>query len=213
VRHADERREKLEELEALRREQPDVSPGSPELGSYAHHKACGKLPRRIPKGEPQSAASLQLGCSESGENLSRPAHSFLDGLQSIADEVKENDGKLSPAYFPLLDKFDPALIDFCNKAIARSKKFAEDFLSKYMLKDQPERAADIAEKLNSAERYLSHGAVIDADAARELGLDVEYLGSQDDLWRAYWRVYCEMRIALQMPNWRLVEGRRAAMIY
>ncbi len=148
-----------------------------------------------------------------GESLNRPAHSFLDGLQSIAKEVEENGGQLSPAYFPLLDKFDPALIDFCNKAIARSKKFATDFLSKYMLKDDPEKAAQIAEQLSSAEAYLSHGAVIDADAAKDLGLNVEYLGPSDDLWRAYWRLYCEMRIALQKPTWRLIEGRKASMIY
>lgn len=187
---------------------PDSAKSAGTLIALASDKIVMGEPSELGPIDPQVYITTM-----NGENLNRPAHSFLDGLQSIADEVKENDGQLSPAYFPLLDKYDPALIDFCNKAIARSKKFATDFLSKYMLKGDPAKAAEIAEQLNSAEAYLSHGAVIDADAAIELGLDVEYLGPTDDLWRAYWRLYCEMRIALQKPNWHLVEGRRASMIY
>lgn len=171
---------------------------------------------KIVMGEPSELGPIDpqvFITTANGESMYRPAHSFLDGLQAIADEVKENQGKLSPAYFPLLDKLDPALIDFCNKAISRSEKFAKDFLSKYMLKSDPKKAEEIAEKLNSAKAYLSHGAVIDAEAALELGLDVESLGADNDLWRAYWRLYCEMRVALEKPTWRLVEGRRASMVY
>jgi hypothetical protein len=46
----------------------------------------------------------------SGQWVSRPAHSFLSGLDSIKKAADE-EGGLSPAYFPLLDKLDPALLD------------------------------------------------------------------------------------------------------
>jgi hypothetical protein len=55
----------------------------------------------------------------SGERMGRPAQSFLDGLEEIVSSV--GSGALSPAYFPLLDKLDPALIDFCKKALKRSQ--------------------------------------------------------------------------------------------
>lgn len=42
-----------------------------------------------------------------GEGMARPAQSFLDGLQEIIDSTAGQN--LSPAYFPLLDKLDPAL--------------------------------------------------------------------------------------------------------
>jgi hypothetical protein len=145
-----------------------------------------------------------------GEPMVRPAQSFLDGLDSI---VKGAGDELSAAYFPLLDKLDPALIDFCRKALLRSEQFAEKFLTKYMLSDDPKKAKEVAHALNNVEEHLSHGAVIDADRALELGLKIELLPHKDDLWQAYWRLYCEMRLALAGPEARLYEGRKASLSY
>lgn len=144
-----------------------------------------------------------------GETVRRPAQSFLDGLQEIIDSV--GTGKLSPAYFPLLDKLDPALIDFCKKAQLRSKQFAERFLGEYMLKEDKKKAAEIAEDLNNVKKYLSHGAVIDAERATAMGLKVTKLDRHDDLWEACWRLYLQLRLALPGANSRLYEGRRVSL--
>lgn len=145
----------------------------------------------------------------SGEPMHRPAQSFLDGLDEIVS--KTAGGNLSPAYFPLLDKLDPALIDFCKKALKRSEELAEKFLKSYMLSGDHEAAAAIAQELNDSQKYLSHGAVVDADDAKALGLVVEELDRMSDLWQAYWRLYCEMRVQLQNPAARLYEGRRVSL--
>ncbi len=148
----------------------------------------------------------------SGQEISRPAQSFLDGLQDIVQATGA--GQLSPAYFPLLDKLDPSLIDFCKKALRRSEQLATRFLAQYMLKDQPDcqkKAKTIARELNNVERFLSHGAVIDADRAQELGLVVRILEPDDDVWQGYWRLYCEQTLALVSPIARLFEGRRASL--
>lgn len=144
----------------------------------------------------------------SGEPMMRPAQSFLDGLAEI---VKSAETELSAAYFPLLDKLDPALIDFCRKALLRSEQFAEKFLAKYMLKHDPAKAKEVAHALNNVQEHLSHGAVIDADRAIEMGLNVELLSYDDDLWQAYWRLYCDMRVSLGDGNTRLYEGRKASL--
>jgi len=144
-----------------------------------------------------------------GEPMVRPAQSFLDGLNAIIEQAESG---LSPAYFPLLDKLDPALIDFCQKALLRSEQFAEKFLTKHMLSDDPEKAKEVAHTLNHANTHLSHGAVIDAERAIALGLNVELLPYDDDLWQAYWRLYCDMRTALRESNSRLFEGRRASLM-
>lgn len=146
----------------------------------------------------------------SGEDMARPAQSFLDGLRQIRDDTGEGD--LSPAYFPLLDKLDPALIDFCEKAIKRSKKFAQEFLEQYMLKDDHAKAAEIAEDLANVEKYLSHSATIDAERADELGLKVGILDYDNELWQAYWRLYVQMRVVLPAPTTKLFEGRKASLI-
>lgn len=144
-----------------------------------------------------------------GEPMHRPAQSFLDGLQEIVDQTAG--GTLSPAYFPLLDKLDPALIDFCKKALRRSEELASQFLSQGMLADDPTKAKAIAKHLNDSRTYLSHGAVIDATEAHELGLRVDPLDRDDDLWQAYWRIYCEMRVALAGAGSRLYESRKVAL--
>lgn len=146
----------------------------------------------------------------SGEQMGRPAKSFLDGLQQIREQT--GDGDLSPAYFPLLDKLDPALIDFCEKSIKRSEKFAREFLEKYMLKDNPTKAAEIAQELGNVDHYLSHAATIDAAQAEDMGLNITVLSHDDPLWQAYWRLYVDMRVTLQNPNLHLFEGRKTSLI-
>ncbi len=147
--------------------------------------------------------------SAAGETMRRPAQSFLDGLDEIVARTGDTD--LSPAYFPLLDKLDPALIDFCKKAVARSETLARQFLTRWMLSGDEATAEAAARTLNDSREYLSHGAVIDTERAIDLGLVVEVLDRHDDLWEAFWRLYCEMRVSLESPTQRLFEGRKVSL--
>jgi len=45
-------------------------------------------------------------------------------------------------------------------------------------------------KISSSGGYLSHGAVIDYNEAINLGLNVDYLLPDDELWRRIWILYC-----------------------
>lgn len=144
-----------------------------------------------------------------GEPMTRPAQSILDGLQEIVDSAED---QLSPAYFPLLDKLDPALIDFCKKALSRSEQFAERFLSAHMLSHDKEKAAAVAKELNAVEKHLSHGAVIDAIRATNMGLTIRSLPPSSDLWQALWRLYVDLRVALPNIQSRLFEGRKTSLL-
>jgi ATP-dependent protease ClpP protease subunit len=132
-----------------------------------------------------------------GNTISRPAQSFLDGLQAIQDEVKNTEGTLSPVYFPLLQQLDPALIDFCRKAIKRAERFAEKWLKRYQCKSAPRTAKQIAKKLLDPKRYLLHGTVIDYNEATTLKLCVKYLPPHDPLWEMIWRLYCTYEIDMR----------------
>ena len=131
-----------------------------------------------------------------GKTISRPAQSFLDGLEEIKRQV-QTEGRLSPVYYPLLQQLDPALIDFCHKAIARSKSFAEKWLKQYMWAGDDQKAKQIASELANVKKYLSHGAVIDAEEASRLGLNVQYLEPEDNLWKALWQLYCDYDLELR----------------
>jgi hypothetical protein len=132
-----------------------------------------------------------------GQWISRPAHSFLSGLESIKKAAVDENG-LSPAYFPLLDKLDPALLDFCDKSITRARAFAEKWLQRYQLADKPDAAAELAKNLGDVERFPSHGAAIDADQATEMGFVVERLQPDDPLWQALWRLFTEYDLFLRI---------------
>lgn len=124
-----------------------------------------------------------------GRTVQRPARSFLDGLEDIKKKVAE-EGELSPVYYPPLSQLDPAMLDYCNKAIERSRQFAVRWLKKYMCADNPAKAEEIAGRLLDVARYLSHGIVINHEEARDMGLKVEYLPPENELWRALWILHC-----------------------
>jgi hypothetical protein len=117
-----------------------------------------------------------------------PAQSFLDGLRRIMDETQQA-GALNPVYFPILSNLNPALIDFCVKAIERSKQFARNWLEQCMCHQNPNKAEQIASQLCDAQRYASHGAVIDWKEAKALGLKVRYVRPTDRFWEAVWRLH------------------------
>lgn len=144
-----------------------------------------------------------------GQQLSRPAQSYLDGLTEILEKTK--DGELPMAYVPLLEKFDPALIDMCRKALNRSQRFAERFLRERMLREHPEKISNVASRLNDNTQWLSHGAVINCDGATDLGLNVEYLKTDDPLWQSYWRLYCLTKLQLTDPYDKVFESRYASV--
>lgn len=126
---------------------------------------------------------------EQGIPVWRPAQSFLDGLKHILEETAQN-GMLNPAYFPILTNIDPALIDMCEKAILRSKGFAERWLKHGMHRNNPNKAAEVAARLCDTQQYTSHGAVISYIEARdELGLNVLYVPADAPVWNALWMLY------------------------
>lgn len=142
--------------------------------------------------DPQISITLR-----DGKMLTRPAYSYLQGLKTIRDEIKE-DPSFIQTYLPLLEQLDPALLDYCKKAIERSKRFALKWLSKCMFKDDYKRAESTAAKLTDIEKYITHGVVIGAKEAKdELGLEVDYLEPDNDLWQRFWGLYCRYEVDIR----------------
>ncbi len=132
--------------------------------------------------------------------------------QDIIDMIEEiNKNGLLPAYIPLLANYDIATVISARKAIERAKKCANEWLSNYMCKDNPNpincnlekksttcfnnsndscnSAAHIACNLGDANTWLSHGHAINYDKAMKLGLKIEYRNKEDVLWDKIWQLY------------------------
>ena len=76
-------------------------------------------------------------------------------------------------------------------AAKRMRQMASDILDRGMMhgKDKTEIDGVIA-KISDSGGYMSHGAVIDFDEAKALGLAAEYLEPDDEIWRRIWLLYC-----------------------
>jgi membrane-bound ClpP family serine protease len=78
-----------------------------------------------------------------------------------------------------------------NLSVERNRRLAKQLLSKGMMTGKSEVELDeVLAKISSSNGYLSHGAVIDYSEATSLGLSVEYLEPEDDLWKQLWLLYC-----------------------
>ena len=150
----------------------------------------------------------------SGNTSQRPAHAYVDGYDALVRKIDAptsyEDGKVTDAEKLLLSKCDPAMLDLCRQALKRSRQLAEALLKKGMLRDG--NWTKVAADLTDNERWLSqHGAVIDSEDAQTMGLRVEYLAPSSELWQAYWRLYCEQRLAVGTETPKLFESDYASM--
>ncbi|WP_436664379.1 SDH family Clp fold serine proteinase [Alicyclobacillus acidoterrestris] len=118
----------------------------------------------------------------------RPAFALLNTLDIIKEEHK-NGEPLNSAYVPVLQGVDAALIDACHKAIQQSKDIAAKWLLRAQYVNNPTGAEHIANQLTDVNKYPSHAQVINHAEAAGLGLNVQYLSDQDDVWQAMWRLY------------------------
>ncbi len=126
-----------------------------------------------------------------------PARSFIDGLEMIRHNVKDK-GDPVQMYFPMLSKIRPEIIAQCQSAISGSRKFAEKWLLKYMLKNKPNQAKNVAKALSEGVQYKSHGKVIDYSEAHDvLKLNVEKIPENSKLWDCIWELYCRSILFLQ----------------
>ena len=87
----------------------------------------------------------------------------------------------------ILTQRDPILVQSAISAIKQTKELAIYLLKTGMLKQKKEAELDgLVSKLATRDEYHSHGAVIDATEAKNLGLNVELIDQQLPLWKQLW---------------------------
>lgn len=88
----------------------------------------------------------------------------------------------------ILIQRDPILVQSAMSAIKQTKELAIYLLKTGMLKDLKTDAEldTMVSKLATRDEYHSHGAVIDAEEAKTLGLNVEIIHHDDPFWKQLW---------------------------
>lgn len=116
-----------------------------------------------------------------------PARTYLDGLERIRQWIAE--GHPPQVYLPILSQIRPEMIKFCEDAIDFSKEFLKKWLPKGTLKYNQEKVDEVVEAFVSGTKYKSHGQVINYEEAKKLGLNVEFVEPQSELWNLVWELY------------------------
>jgi ATP-dependent protease ClpP protease subunit len=142
---------------------------------------------------------------------SAPVQDILNGFERIRQILKDDPGSLG-AYLPMLQKYDLHIFETCENAIELAHSLAQEWLEKYMLKDDPrkkEKAAHIAEKLGKHKEYLSHGRTIGIRQCKEIELVVKDLRDMPQLRDELWKLYCLIEILFdRTPMVKLFENSR-----
>lgn len=129
-------------------------------------------------------------------------------------------GPIDPQFNGIPAEFirdDPAqqypVRQIAESAIVRTRKLASQVLSRGMLKgEKPNQINSLVDQLSSAQSYSSHGAVINAEEVKSLGLKTKFLDAKDDLWKRLWLLYCMYDYDCQRNGYaKLFEGPRVSI--
>lgn len=153
---------------------------------------------------------------EQGRGIFRSAHAIVqsvDGwIEKLHAAIQEN--RPYVGHLRMLD-FVPNLpfVEECRLAQRLAREIAVTWLKTGMLKDSPETAEEVADKLARADRLYSHSRAIDHRLAKEdLHLNVNYLPPEDALWRLVWELHIRSHWALLQNRWaKIIESRNATM--
>lgn len=146
----------------------------------------------------------------SGNRISTPVLSYIEAyrIHSAALAADPNDVVAQL----MLSKIDPARLVLFNAAVDRATRFAENQLKRGMFRNEGNWSA-AASQLLDPKRWQSHGQMISwSDAAHEsIGLVVEYMEPESELWQRYWQLYTYQRLAIKDPQ-KLFESEFASLV-
>lgn len=97
-----------------------------------------------------------------------------------------------PCEFVAKDQQQPQVVrEMAGAAVARMSSLARKILREGIISTETDEGLDLViQKISSSDTYRSHGAVIDFSEAQDLGLSVEWMPPDGDLWKTVWLLYC-----------------------
>ena len=134
---------------------------------------------------------------------------YLDAYDEHYKQVMENPA--NGAAKIMLAKIDPETVKLCQAVMNRARQSAESLLRQGMFRNGGNFTQTVSELLDT-KQWLSHAQMISWEAAKhpKIGLTIEYLRQDDDLWQSYWRLYCLQRLAIA-DNQKLYESDSASL--
>jgi len=124
-------------------------------------------------------------------------------MKEIAEAIKKK--QPTAGYVTQLASLNIPFTNDMENWIEFSRKTGATLLNKYMLKPKFPRAAqrknkadEIAGKLLSKQLFPVHPQFINGETARDLGLEVEILDKDDELWKLLWAYYIRSEVQMNL---------------
>lgn len=134
-----------------------------------------------------------------------PAYSVVQDFEEAKEEIISNPNSI-PFWQPIIAQYPMAFIRQCYKAIELSSEMVQKWLENgAMFEDEEEeikhqKIVNIMEFLNNNEYTKIHSRHINVDTAKEIGLKIIDLESNDDLQDAILSIHHCFMIAFQNTN-------------
>lgn len=144
-----------------------------------------------------------------GNRISHPVQAYLDAYDEHSATLEADPTNVAAQI--MLSKLDPATVKLFRIAMQRAQRIADKLLKEGMLKEAGTYTKVTSELLNT-KKWLSHGQMISWVEAGEggIGLKVEYLPPDDEIWQRYWQLYCLQRLAIERRE-KIYESNYASL--
>jgi len=141
-----------------------------------------------------------------GNSICHSVLSYLDAYKQHSEALTKNPDDTVARI--MLEKLDPTTLRKFESVRDRARNFAES-----QLKLKGKNWSKIASDLMDTTRWPSHGQMIKWQDARQIGLSVEYLPQSDPRWRAFWELYCLLRLAVLKERQKIFESDYASLVF
>lgn len=135
------------------------------------------------------------------------AHGIIEEFDEARREIL-SDPRTVPLWQPIIAKYDPTLIEECQKAIAWSEALVREWLSSGMFAKNPSIIDNIIKQLGDHAITLSHSRHISADSCKDMGLNIimleDYPSLQEDVLSVHHA--CILTLA-ETPACKIIENQ------
>jgi ATP-dependent protease ClpP protease subunit len=167
------------------------------------HSAIGPI-------DPQITFPTQTGL------FTAPAQSLLSEFEQAKQEII-SDPNVAPIWINKLKNLPHGILDICKNTTELSITKVEQWLSSFMFKDEEngaEKARLIAEWLGTAQNHKTHGRPIPFNIAREKGLKIIELESDQELQERVLSVFHSSIVTIEITNCiKIIENQNGKGTY
>lgn len=139
-----------------------------------------------------------------GQSLGHSIFNYLHAYQEAEHALRAApDDPVAQTQFA---RFDPTTVQKYEMVRERTRTFAEKLLIPRGL-----NYTKITSQLLDIRSYPSHGQMIGWEEADAMGLVIEYRPMTDPIWRRYWELYCNLRLAIESGE-RIFESSYVSLV-